>query len=130
MARPWQSVRGSSERRKRRGTPQRISVELGVSAFLLSDLGDDSTAWMKFGALVGDPSHYGDAQVGSNVPTQRGRLVNDPVVLVILLEIPMKAAETDTGDGGAARVRLFLPAPAALPSMEELLFVEREVERL
>jgi hypothetical protein len=68
---------------------------------------------MEFGALVGDPSHYGDAQDNSNVPAKRGRSVDDPVALATSLEVPVEAAETGTSDGDGASVP-FLSAPVAL----------------
>lgn len=70
---------------------------------------------MEFGALVGNPSHYGDAQSCSNVPAKRSGPVDDPVVVLTPLEVLAVATETETEDGGA-RVRPFLLAPTSLPS--------------
>jgi hypothetical protein len=43
--------------------------------------------------LVGDLSHYGDAQASSNVPTQRDELASGPTALATSLEIRARPSE-------------------------------------
>jgi hypothetical protein len=64
---------------------------------------------MEFGALVDNPSHYGDAQSCSNVPAKRSGLVDDSVVVLTPLEVLAVATETRLEMGGT---RVAIPVGA------------------
>lgn len=71
--------------RRKRGRPPN-PPEQGVSILLSSDsegISSIASGGIDFGVSVGDPSHYGDAQASSDVPSQRGELASDPATLAM-----------------------------------------------
>jgi hypothetical protein len=68
---------------------------------------------MEVDVSMGGPSHYGDAQTSSKVPTQRDELASDLVTLAAPLEIHAEVIGARSGDGGVAQVTPFLLASSA-----------------